>query len=101
MLVSQLDGALLDEMVAKALGADRVEAFSSDWSHGGPIIEREKIELIHYGTYGYQGPWEAQVGCNTHYIDQGVGEAMAGPTPLIAAMRAFVAAKFGEDVPVK
>ena len=117
MKVSEIEGEQLDRLVGQALGwwYDEIAGFprwkkdgelmfagvfspSREWAQGGPIIEREKIEIIYYGSKGYQGPWEAQVGCDTHYIDQGPGDAMAGPTPLVAAMRCLVAAKLGAEV---
>lgn len=61
-----------------------------DWSQGGPIIEREWIELIHDGN-----TWQA--------IGRGFGEDAPmgyGPTPLIAAVRCFVASKLGDEVDV-
>lgn len=58
---------------------------SSDWKDGGPIIERERINLQERGNC-----WQA------HYS---VGWSEMGETPLIATMRARVAAKFGEEVP--
>lgn len=71
-----------------------------NWAQGGPIIERERIELIHYGDNGAVGaPWEAQISKGAHYIDQYPHDATGGPTPLIAAMRAYVASKFGDEVP--
>jgi hypothetical protein len=95
--VSELDGALLDAAVAKALGGpsgssgdgrDRFQP-SSHWRDGGPIIEREAISL----DPDYETPagavWMARCGD---------GEWIKGPTPLIAAMRAFVSAKLGEEV---
>lgn len=59
------------------------------WEQVGPIIERE-----HIGVYARAGFWRAHI--------PGVGRTLAeeadGPTPLIAAMRAFVASKMGEEV---
>jgi len=104
--VAELEGAQLDWAVAMALGHKVTHTtwstlmFSSDWSAGGPIIEREHIEILYFGNRGGETPWEAQIGCDTHYIDQGVGEAIAGRTPLQAAMRAFVASKLGDEVEV-
>lgn len=72
-----------------------VTRYSSDWAVGGPIIERERImiypdgdewDAYHRPVWGYDGP-ESDV-C----ID-------AAPTPLIAAMRCYIASKFGETVP--
>ena len=63
--------------------------FSSDWSQGGPIIEREKIDLE------FIGPGRVfKEGCMAHFSGRGVH----GPTPLIASMRAYVASKYGDEV---
>lgn len=56
---------------------------STDWIAGGLIIERERILVA-----PRQQVWRALAG--TWDVD--------GPTPLIAAMRAYVASKFGETV---
>ena len=57
---------------------------STDWSQGGSIIERERIAI-----------W----GDNDLYWEAECGWAWAkGPTPLVAAMRAYVALKLGEEV---
>ena len=61
------------------------------WEQSGPIIEREKINLI--TTAGY--PWRATV-----YMGGGVWIDQHGPTPLIAAMRCYVASKMGDVVEV-
>jgi hypothetical protein len=63
-------------------------SFCRDWSYGGPIIEREGIDLENLGEFG----WQAVVNplASEHYCLHGKCE---GPTPLIAAMRAFVASK--------
>jgi hypothetical protein len=57
---------------------------SRNWSEGGPIVERELIDVSWTG-HPTKPTWTAKI-----YPDQGQGE---GPTPLIAAMRAFVASK--------
>ena len=62
---------------------------SSDWSQGGPIIEREWIEL---GAYRDQ--WRAVF----HGEDGSIFQV--GPTPLIAAMRCYVASRLGDEVDV-
>ena len=59
---------------------------STDWSQAGPIIEREIARLEDLGDEG----WEA---C-------GYGFTATGPTPLIAAMRCYVASKLGDEVDV-
>ena len=58
----------------------------ANWSQGGPIIEREIARLEDLGDEG----WEA---C-------GYGFTATGPTPLIAAMRCYVASKLGDEVDV-
>ena len=60
---------------------------STDWSQGGPIIEREKIH-----TFFAAGTWLAE-----HDVNQG---CFIGPTPLIAAMRCYVASRLGYEVEV-
>jgi hypothetical protein len=104
----ELTGALLDQAVAKAIGLDDamardlfglgcpdfMTAFhpSSSWLHGGPIIEREGIELHCIDRNGRRmGEWMSRHSSKQlplHF----------GPTPLVAAMRAFVASKLGEEV---
>jgi hypothetical protein len=97
----ELEGALLDAAVAIAEGKMVLEtAFgtcwltdktpyeaSTSWVIAGPIIERERIHLT---PYAKQETWSASVLGGTGY-----GE---GETPLIAAMRAYVDLKFGDEV---
>ena len=65
---------------------------SNDWAQGGPIIEREGLNLNY--TTMIQSAWSA-----TSMNDlQEFGEY--GPTPLIAAMRCYVASKLGDEVDV-
>jgi hypothetical protein len=105
--VAELEGALLDAAVAKATGdvwqhshlyrADMQNApYSTEWECGGPIIERERIELLQMHTPREPALWMA-----SPVISMQEGEISSdwhGPTPLIAAMRAYVASKFGEEV---
>ena len=110
MKTSELTGAALDWAVAKCEGVN-AEAFdlfyeptepndydshnypefhySTIWAHGGPIIERECIDVMFEGPewYAYMR-WEDK---NLQYD---------APTPLIAAMRCYVASKLGEEVDV-
>ena len=124
--VSELEGALLDAAVAKAEGWERgvydqlddwarpdpsgmwwIERGkflireldrwhpSESWAHAGPIIERERIEVS-----PMPGRW-----CATPPgppADDGAGWHLHrhsyGDTPLIAAMRAYVASRFGDEV---
>lgn len=69
-------------------------AYSTDWAQGGPIIEREHIALDYYHTPIHpdvQPRWEAR---------HGSGVFEYGPTPLIAAMRSYVASKLGDEVEI-
>jgi hypothetical protein len=70
---------------------------STDWAQGGPIIEREGINLDFIGVgEGIR----VQAWFATKFIaDDGVGKG-EGPTPLIAAMRCYVASKLGDEVEV-
>lgn len=56
---------------------------STNWADGGPIIERERISI----TLNNKGTWTAWP------TPSDPSNQMEGPTPLIAAMRAFVASK--------
>jgi hypothetical protein len=62
---------------------------STDWAQGGPIIEREKIAVWHRGD---EWPWRAQQSDTSHL--------KGGTTPLIAAMRCYVASKLGDTVDI-
>lgn len=69
---------------------------SRDWSQGGPIIDRERIDLS-WQSSG-RADWMAYGDDQT---DAGVPlYAENGPTPLVAAMRCFVASKLGDEVDV-
>ena len=114
MKTSELIGPALDWAVAKALSdpshkpqfPDPLEGYgsgpvytvgtySTDWSQGGPIIER-KVIAIYKGEPGARQPdWHAY-----KWGQQGVEHKGYGPTPLIAAMRCFVASKLGDEVDV-
>ena len=71
--------------------------FSTDWAQGGPIIEGEQI------TIGYYAKGRGGLGvCATRakVFDNMGWCLMYGDTPLIAAMRCFVASKLGDEVDV-
>jgi len=66
--------------------------YSTDWSQGGPIIEREKIGV----NYQSNKPlWVATPPLGANY-KRNVG----GTTPLVAAMRSYVASKLGDEVEI-
>jgi len=109
--IEQLEGAELDAAVARALGMDADAGAggftpSTRWHDGGPVIERERISVFQVG--GEQGYWMAgfnpQVDhgsqCESGWLELPsieVDYEQSGPTPLVAAMRAFVAAASGKD----
>jgi hypothetical protein len=120
MKVSELTGALLDYWAAKSQGftasilsgVDGIKYCSveelpdsllsgfhpsTNWAHGGPIIEREKIS-VWISDSGDKGEWAATNG-DVVYEEEVTGPKGKGPTALIAAMRAYVASKFGNEVP--
>ncbi len=110
MKSTTLKGALLDYMVLKAEGyaphkggpywvKDGMPVVklsewqpSVNWAQGGPIIERENIELLRF-----QGTRSDGTLGSVWYAGRDLRRPSAD-TPLIAAMRAYVAAKFGEEL---
>lgn len=116
MRVADLVGAQLDYWVARALGFESVRALetgsdlciiecdgyqtkewkpSMDWEQAGPIIARERITIV-----ASSEEWTA---CYTNGsvsldLDATATLQQEGPTPLIAAMRAYVASRCGEEV---
>lgn len=69
------------------------DAYSTDWSQGGPLLERHHIWL----SDDDDGIWTASF--PPHIDANGKQRIHFGPTPLIAAMRAIVASVYGEEVP--
>lgn len=93
-----LIGLALDWAVAQIETAGSIPNYSTNWLQGGPIIDREKIALdVEHGD-----PWRARFGRARITFD---GRAhhyhhAEGPTPLIAAMRCYVASKLGDEVDI-
>ena len=100
MKTNELTGAALDWAVAKCekpewLG-NQAEVYvlkagfhpSTDWAQGGPIIERERISVWARGD-----EWAAE-----SFTPNEQGHEETGETPLIAAMRCYVASKLGDEV---
>jgi hypothetical protein len=73
-------------------GNQDVLAYSTDWSQGGPIIERESIDVLRdpNGTAG----WGARVYISRRDV------WCYGPTPLIAAMRCYCCSKLGDEIDI-
>lgn len=93
MKTSELIGRPLDVAVEIALQGGQLRPdynpryapeHSTNWSQGGPIIEQERFLLRTTGN-----TWMA------YSYDQ---KFQYGPTPLIAAMRCYVASKLGDEV---
>lgn len=102
---SELQGAALDWAVAKCEGwpldiwfdedqlpmvrDDEVPEYkpSTDWSQGGPIIEREELSRLSCYNHNEWGCLNGDIFCD-------------GPTPLIAAMRCYVTSKLGDEIEV-
>jgi hypothetical protein len=98
MRTNELTGAALDWAVAQCEYSpvrygfdDNCPEYSTDWAQGGPIIERERIGVEPWGT---DKTWLAQT-----YNEAGrILQRQYGPTPLVAAMRCYVASKLGDEI---
>ena len=98
MKTSNLTGAALDWAVLFARNPSVARLFSvthclpapfsTEWAIGGPIIEEQCIDLYQSGI------WSAEIVKGTDVIHA------EGPTPLIAAMRCYVASRLGAEVDV-
>ena len=96
MKTNELTGAALNWAVNYAEGLRGIFApveYCDKWSDGGPIIEREGIDIC----TSTRGGWIA-----TLLIDGENNEVVRGEgeTCLIAAMRCYVASKLGDEVNV-
>ena len=119
MKVCELEGAALDWAVAKCEGVSveisiggwwvfdssafpkfidsyndgKWQAFhpSICWAQGGPIIEREGIHIKKHPSDWIALPYDSVFSEEAY---------QQGPTPLIAAMRCYVASKLGDEVDV-
>lgn len=124
MKTSILVGAQLDWAVAKIEGypvslsktgflifidpliqcGPRGSAYSptTDWSQGGPLIEREGIDVQQVfcameGSFSMPCGWQAVRHTRGGPINP---PRQVADTPLIAAMRCFVASKLGDEVEI-
>ena len=79
-------------------------SYSTNWAQGGPIIDREKIAM----SSAPDGLWAAYMPKGTRWLEHGGKTAevfnwhfkQMGYTPLIAAMRCYVASKLGDEVEI-
>lgn len=124
MKTAELEGAALDAAVAMADQRKTVEIIdgrchaatpmhrdgelkgygmipfqpSTRWCDGGPLIERERIAIAAFDD-GWCGEVPRTIaGTSGWYYRGGDSWGRPAPTPLIAAMRAFVASRLGDDV---
>lgn len=82
------------------LNKHHADPYSTEWMWGGPIIERELHNLFKWNQLDPSAP-EMWCGVHNRKTDSGIYAInVDGPTPLIAAMRCFVAAKLGNEVDV-
>ena len=109
MKTSELQGAALDWAVSKCevytYEIDRDECWlnhrgrpntnltdycpSNNWELGGPIIERTGIQIKKHPSDWIALPEDAEFSEEAY---------QQGPTPLIAAMRCYVASKLGDEI---
>jgi len=102
-----LTGAQLDWAVAKANGEPQHpfdqytftwmsnHRYSTDWRLAGPIIERDRIAIGFDRFCDIDCGLAIWAACKYNDLVEGYG-----PTPLVAAMRCFVASELGEEVEV-
>jgi len=87
-VVSQIEGVDHDTAILNITVGDD-NGWKLDyltWAQGGPIIEREEIAIL----LEYPKSWWATDG----------DARSSGDTPLIAAMRCYVASKLGDEVEI-
>lgn len=102
---SELIGRALDWAVALCAKKRPISHYASSrlwwspstcWAHGGPLIEREGLYLK---ARNDAKEWKAGA-LSMNRQDNKPGPLYSGPTPLIAAMRCYVASKLGDEVDV-
>ena len=90
---------LLDTGNPNSLPQYKIYSPSSNWAEGGPIIEKYRIGILPPKREEHEDEW---MGCDD--IDENVGSedlvvtTMFDYAPLVAAMRTFVAMRFGQFV---
>jgi hypothetical protein len=116
MKASELTGAALDWAVAKCEGRPVEQENgsvnwpyltgytpSTDWAQGGSIIERKELAISplvgSWAVYAAEGTRIASAGQKEIEVFSW-GFRHTGPTPLIAAMRCYVASKLGDEVEI-
>lgn len=69
---------------------------STNWWQGGRILEQNRIDILGC-VYGPEGDWTASIPRKNMV---GWRIIQTGPTPLIAALRCYVASKFGDTIEI-
>jgi hypothetical protein len=92
--VAKCEGKLVDPWNKHFMGWLREHHYSTDWAQGGPIIEREWLDITPWPN---ESDEELQWQCKQH---DSIDCVAFGPTPLIAAMRCYVASKLGDEVEI-
>ena len=85
----------IEQRRSKTIGDEFVHRYHQSWSQGGPIIERERIAVEFVRRDEVDSAlvvWSAN--------KYGTGYDEQGPTPLVAAMRSYVASKLGDEVTI-
>jgi hypothetical protein len=70
--------------------------YSTNWAKGGPIIERERMDIECWDFHSM--PWKASMWWDDESSSGDI--QMYGTTPLIAAMRCYVSSKLGDEVEI-
>ena len=111
--VKDLIGQALDFWVCLCLGQPGVDImalrrptrYSSNWNVGGPLIQAQNIAITPMppAMTEWAGVWPRPAKASKLILPQSVQNGpprvgMHGPTPLIAAMRAFVAGVAGPGI---
>ena len=111
--VSEAKEQVLDYLVAQAAGNVRLQYDNKEgliinniigwfhyrpsvaWEQGGPIIEREWLDVI---SWPNESDEDMRWQCKQH--DSSIDCVAFGSTPLVAAMRCYVASQLGAEVEV-
>lgn len=106
---SEIKGLHLDWAVAEALNKSTPNYVDKDgngnyydwtpstyWQQAGPIIEKERIQIT--PPYQQGDKWAAIK--HDYIFVKGKDAYQEGDTPLIAAMRCYVASKLGDEVEI-
>ena len=79
--------------IFKAARAGGLYWYSTDWGQGGPIIEQERLEVSPtFSNTAWVAVYPNNPTSKQYWSN--------GPTPLIAAMRCFVASRLGDEVKI-